>query len=175
MMSKHKLINNISGWIVFAISATVYLLTIEPTASFWDCGEFITSAYKLEVGHPPGAPFFMLVGNFFTQLARDTSQVAMMVNIMSALMSAFTILFLFWTITHLTSKLIIKDKGDAPSLAKTIVIIAAPIERYKKYCNGDFFILMRIINLTNYWATNVHWPAKVQKKGHVINIPVKNS
>ena len=139
MMSKHKLINNISGWIVFAISATVYLLTIEPTASFWDCGEFITSAYKLEVGHPPGAPFFMLVGNFFTQLARDTSQVAMMVNIMSALMSAFTILFLFWTITHLTSKLIIKDKGDAPSLAKTIVIIASGAVGALVYTFSDTF------------------------------------
>ena len=139
MISKHKLINNISGWIVFAISATVYLLTIEPTASFWDCGEFITSAYKLEVGHPPGAPFFMLVGNFFTQLARDPSQIAMMVNIMSALMSAFTILFLFWTVTHLTSKLIIKDKDDAPSLAKTIVIIASGAVGALVYTFSDTF------------------------------------
>ncbi len=138
-MSKQKLINNISGWIVFAISATVYLLTIEPTASFWDCGEFITSAYKLEVGHPPGAPFFMLVGNFFTQLARDTSQVAMMVNIMSALMSAFTILFLFWTITHLTSKLIIKDENNKPSLAKTIVIIASGAVGALVYTFSDTF------------------------------------
>src|SRR5690554_109936 len=125
MMTKQKLINNISGWIVFAISAIVYLLTIEPTASFWDCGEFITSAYKLEVGHPPGAPFFMLVGNFFTQFAKDTSQVAMMVNIMSALMSAFTILFLFWTITHLTSKLIVIEEKGTPSLSKTIFIFAS--------------------------------------------------
>lgn len=139
MTSKHKLINNISGWIVFAISATVYLLTIEPTASFWDCGEFISSAYKLEVGHPPGAPFFMLVGNFFTQFARDTSQVAMMVNIMSALMSAFTILFLFWTITHLTSKLIIKDKNNSPSLAKTIVIIASGAVGALVYTFSDTF------------------------------------
>lgn len=139
MMSKQKLINNISGWIVFAISATVYLLTIEPTASFWDCGEFITSAYKLEVGHPPGAPFFMLIGNLFTQFASDTSQVAMMVNIMSALMSAFTILFLFWTITHLTSKLIIKNKDDAPSLSKTIVIIASGAVGALVYTFSDTF------------------------------------
>ncbi|HBK32121.1 MAG TPA: hypothetical protein DDZ78_10970, partial [Porphyromonadaceae bacterium] len=83
-MKKYKLINNIAGWGVFAIAAIVYLLTIEPTASFWDCGEFITSAYKLEVGHPPGAPFFMLVGNLFTQFASDPSQVAKMVNSMSA-------------------------------------------------------------------------------------------
>lgn len=139
MMSKQKLINNISGWIVFAISAAVYLLTIEPTASFWDCGEFITSAYKLEVGHPPGAPFFMLVANFFTQLAKDPSQVAMMVNIMSALMSAFTILFLFWTITHLVSKLIVKEENDVPSLAKTIIIIASGAVGALVYTFSDTF------------------------------------
>src|SRR5690554_3566656 len=139
MKTKQKLINNISGWIVFAISAIVYLLTIEPTASFWDCGEFITSAYKLEVGHPPGAPFFMLVGNFFTQFAKDTSQVAMMVNIMSALMSAFTILFLFWTITHLTSKLIVKEEKGTPSLAKTIVIIASGAVGALVYTFSDTF------------------------------------
>ena len=79
-MGKYKLINNVLGWIVFAIASTVYLMTMEPTASFWDCGEFISSAYKLEVGHPPGAPFFMLTANLFTQLASDPSTVAKMVN-----------------------------------------------------------------------------------------------
>src|SRR5690554_531061 len=139
MKTKQKLINNISGWIVFAISAIVYLLTIEPTASFWDCGEFITSAYKLEVGHPPGAPFFMLVGNFFTQFAKDTSQVAMMVNIMSALMSAFTILFLFWTITHLTKKLILKDSNDELTIGKNIVIIGSGLVGALVYTFSDTF------------------------------------
>ncbi|HOI80287.1 MAG TPA: DUF2723 domain-containing protein, partial [Petrimonas sp.] len=70
-MKKYKLINTISGWVVFVIAAVVYLMTIEPTASFWDCGEFISSAYKLEVGHPPGAPIFMLLGNLFTQFTND--------------------------------------------------------------------------------------------------------
>ncbi|HCF81022.1 MAG TPA: hypothetical protein DER39_04890, partial [Porphyromonadaceae bacterium] len=93
-MKKYKLINTISGWVVFVIAAVVYLMTIEPTASFWDCGEFISSAYKLEVGHPPGAPIFMLLGNLFTQFTNDPGQVAKMVNSMSALLSAFTILFL---------------------------------------------------------------------------------
>lgn len=84
----------------FLIASTVYLMTMEPTASFWDCGEFISSAYKLEVGHPPGAPFFMLTANLFTQFASDPSKVAVMVNTMSALFSGLTILFLFWSITH---------------------------------------------------------------------------
>ena len=84
-MKKFKLINNVLGWIVFAIASAVYLMTIEPTASFWDCGEFISSAFKLEVGHPPGAPFFMLTANLFTQLTSDTALVAKMVNSMSAL------------------------------------------------------------------------------------------
>ncbi|MCU0409774.1 MAG: DUF2723 domain-containing protein, partial [Bacteroidales bacterium] len=94
--------NNIAGWSVFAISLLLYLLTIEPTASFWDCGEFILCAFRLEVGHPPGAPFFMLLGRFFSLFAgADTSRVAMMVNMLSAFASAFTILFLFWSITRL--------------------------------------------------------------------------
>ncbi|MDD4777456.1 MAG: DUF2723 domain-containing protein [Fermentimonas sp.] len=138
-MSKYKLINNISGWVVFAVAATVYLLTIEPTASFWDCGEFITSAYKLEVGHPPGAPFFMLVGNFFTQFAKDTSQVAMMINIMSALMSALTILFLFWTITHLTRKLIQKSSNDVLTVGQTIAVIGSGVVGSLVYTFSDTF------------------------------------
>ena len=97
-MGKYKLINTVLGWIVFAIASTVYLMTMEPTASFWYCGEFISSAYKLEVGHPPGAPFFMLTANLFTQLASDPSTVAKMVNTMSALFSGLTILFLFCSI-----------------------------------------------------------------------------
>lgn len=99
-IKKYKLVNNISGWIIFTIAAIVYLMTIEPTASFWDCSEFITSAYKLEVGHPPGAPIFMLVGNLVSHLAPNPSQVALVLNALSAILSALTILFLFWTITR---------------------------------------------------------------------------
>lgn len=136
---RYKLINNITGWIVFAVAAVVYLLTIEPTASFWDCGEFITQAYKLEVGHPPGAPVFMLVGNLFTQLTQDPSQVAKMINIMSALLSAFTILFLFWTITHLTRKLIIAKEGGEHSVGQTIAIIGSGIVGALVYTFSDTF------------------------------------
>ena len=98
-MKQYKTVNNLMGWITFIIAATVYCMTIEPTASFWDCPEFITTGYKLEVGHPPGAPFFMLVANLFSQFASDPSTVAKMVNYMSALMSAACILFLFWSIS----------------------------------------------------------------------------
>src|SRR5512137_2218703 len=111
-MKNYRLINNISGWAVFIIAALTYLMTIEPTASLWDCGEFIASSYKLEVGHPPGNPVFMVMARFFTLFAGgDTSRVAAMVNAMSALASAFTILFLFWTITHLARKIMIREES----------------------------------------------------------------
>ena len=105
-MKNFKLWNLVCGWLVFAIAAATYLLTMEPTASFWDCGEFIVSANKLDVGHPPGAPFFMLIGRFATLFATDQAHVAMCVNAVSALASALTILFLFWTITALGRKLV---------------------------------------------------------------------
>ncbi len=111
-MKRFKLVDNILGWLAFLIAAFVYCSTIEPTASFWDCPEFITTGYKLEIGHPPGAPFFMLTANLFSHFASDPSQVAFMVNTMSALLSATCIMFLFWTITHLTRKLILKDWQD---------------------------------------------------------------
>ncbi|HKC35550.1 MAG TPA: DUF2723 domain-containing protein, partial [Chitinophagaceae bacterium] len=110
-MNSYRRINNITGWIVFAIAAYTYLSTIEPTGSFWDCGEFIATANKLEVGHPPGAPLFMLLGRFFILFAgKNLQMIPIMVNVLSALMSAFTILFLFWTITHLARKIVIKGQ-----------------------------------------------------------------
>jgi len=105
MMKKFKTTNNILGWATFLISAVVYLVTVEPTVSWWDCGEFITSAFKLEVGHPPGAPVFMIIGRFFTLFAPDTGKVALMANALSALASAGTVMFLYWTIVHLARKL----------------------------------------------------------------------
>src|SRR5512145_963920 len=112
-MKNFKLINNIAGWITFAIASIVYLSTIEPSASFWDCGEFISSAFKLEVGHPPGAPFFMIMGRFFTLFAGDNVElVPKMVNSMSALFSAFTILFLFWSITYMAKRLFVKNNEE---------------------------------------------------------------
>ena len=109
-MKQFRIVDNVMGWLAFAIAAYVYCSTIEPTASFWDCPEFISTGYKLEIGHPPGAPFFMLTANLFSQFASDPSQVAYMVNTMSALLSAATILFLFWTISHLTRRLLVKQE-----------------------------------------------------------------
>ena len=137
-MKRFKLLNNIFGWVAFAIAAVTYLLTIEPTASFWDCGEFISTAYKLDVGHPPGAPFFMLTGHFFTLFASGPSQVAIMVNSMSALLSAFTILFLFWTITHLARKVVVKSEEDY-STGNIIAILGAGMVGALAYTFSDSF------------------------------------
>ena len=136
-MNKFRLTNRITGVLVFAIAATVYLMTIEPTASFWDCGEFITSAYKLEVGHPPGAPLFMLVGNIFSHLT-DPSNAGKMVNIMSGLFSALTIMFLFWTITHLTRRMIVKD-DEKITLSQTILILGCGLVGSLAYTFSDTF------------------------------------
>lgn len=137
-MKRFKLYNNIVGWMVFAIAAITYLLTIEPTASFWDCGEFISTADKLEVGHPPGAPFFMLTARFFTLFASDQAHVAMMVNSFSAICSALCILFLFWTITHLARKLVVKNDNEITT-AQTIAILGAGVVGALAYTFSDTF------------------------------------
>ena len=126
------------GWLAFAIAAVVYCSTIEPTASFWDCPEFISTGYKLEIGHPPGAPFFMLTANLFSQFASDPSHVAYMVNMMSALLSAATILFLFWTISHLVRRLLVKDWSQLTA-AKLIAIEASAMVGALIYTFSDTF------------------------------------
>jgi len=140
-MKNFKLWNVVCGWLVFAIAAATYLLTMEPTASFWDCGEFIVSAHKLDVGHPPGAPFFMLLGHFFSLFASDTAHVAMCVNALSALASAFTILFLFWTITALGRKLIQPLHNATPSYTMTqgIALLGAGVVGALAYTFSDTF------------------------------------
>ena len=121
-MKQYKLVNNLTGWLAFLVAAITYCCTVEPTASFWDCPEFITTGYKLEVGHPPGAPFFMLTANLFSQFASDPSQVAYWVNIMNALMSAACIMFLFWSVTHLVKKLVCPD-DEQMTLGKLVTIM----------------------------------------------------
>jgi len=137
-MKTYKFVNNLLGWIVFAVAAFTYCSTIEPTASFWDCPEFISTAAKLEVGHPPGAPFFMLLGNFFSQFASDPSQIAKMVNTMSALLSAGCILFLFWSVTHLAKKLLCEDNEEV-STGKLIAIMASGVAGALIYTWSDTF------------------------------------
>ena len=137
-MKNFKLWNVILGWFVFAIAAVTYLMTMEPTASFWDCGEFIVSAHKLDVGHPPGAPFFMLLGHFFSLFASDTAHVAMCVNALSALASALTILFLFWTITALGRKLV-STANCQLSIAQGIALLGAGLVGSLAYTFSDTF------------------------------------
>ena len=137
-MKTYKIVNNLTGWIIFAIAAFTYCSTIEPTASFWDCPEFISTATKLEVGHPPGAPFFMLFAKFFTLFASDPTQIAKMVNTMSALLSAGCILFLFWSITHLVRRLLCD--GDAEmTTGKIIATMASGIGGSLIYTWSDTF------------------------------------
>lgn len=136
-MKRYRLIDNITGWVVFCIAALTYLLTIEPTASLWDCGEFIATGFKLEVGHPPGCAIFMILTRLFTLFAgSDVSRVAAMANAFSALMSAFTILFLFWTITHLAKRLLLKESYTT---ANIIAIMASGVVGALAFTFSDSF------------------------------------
>jgi hypothetical protein len=136
-MNRFKLWNSIIGWLTFAVAAIVYLSTIEPTASLWDCGEFIASSYKLEVGHPPGAPFFILLAKVFSLLTSEPSRVALYINAFSALASAFTILFLFWTITHFARKILLT--GNPDSLSNLILTLGAGCIGALAYTFSDSF------------------------------------
>ena len=137
-MKQYNKINNLVGWLTFLVAAFTYCSTIEPTASFWDCPEFITTGYKLEVGHPPGAPFFMLTANLFSQFVSDPSQVARMVNTMSALMSAACIMFLFWSVTCLAKKLVCPD-DEKMTLGKLITIMGSGVVGALAYTWSDTF------------------------------------
>ncbi len=154
----YKKLNIISGWFTFLVAIITYLMTIEPTASFWDCGEFITTAFKLEVGHPPGAPLFMLLGRFFT-LFSNAQGAAVMMNVLSALASAFTILFLFWTITHLTKRIISND--TEPSLGQTIAILGSGLIGGLAYTFSDTFwfsaVEAEVYGTSSFFTAIVFW------------------
>lgn len=138
-MRRYNILNNSIGWLMFAVAAITYLLTVEPTASFWDCGEFISQGYKLEVGHPPGNPIFMLAARFAINFSSDPSTVALCVNSMSALLSAGTILLLFWTITHLVKKLLVKDEATEMTLTQMLLIFGSGIAGSLVYTWSDTF------------------------------------
>ena len=133
----HNKLNAILGWSAFAIALITYTLTLEPTVSYWDCGEYISTAVKLEIGHPPGAPLFQMLGAFFAMFTSDVTQVAYMVNFMSALASAFTILFLFWTITALAKKMV--SKSEEISQSKSYAILGSGLVGSLAYCFSDSF------------------------------------
>ncbi|MCU4176794.1 protein O-mannosyl-transferase family [Carboxylicivirga sp. N1Y90] len=158
-MRQYTRLNLLFGWLTFFISATTYVMTIEPTASFWDCGEFISTSYKLLVGHPPGAPFFMIMGRFFTLFAPDAGSVAAMINIMSALASAFTIMFLFWTITHLAKKIFISE--EEPPIWKTWAVMGSGLVGALAYTFSDTFwfsaVEGEVYAMSSFFTAIVFW------------------
>ena len=174
-MKSYNRINNLVGWGTFLLSALVYILTTEPSASFWDCGEFIPTSYKLEVGHPPGAPLFMMLANFFSQFAfGDVTKVALMVNIMSCLAAAATVMFLFWSITHIARRMIVGRKGE-PSKGQTIAIIGAGLVGALAYTFTDTFwfsaveaevyALSSLMTAIVVWAM-LKWESVADEKGN---------
>jgi hypothetical protein len=140
MLRNYKIINNVLGWIICGIASFVFISTAEPSVSFWDCGEYIATAYKLQVGHPPGAPTFQLIGRIFTLFAgEDVTKVAFCINCMSALCSGFTILFLFWSITMLGKKLALSNTGSELTNAKALAIFGSGIVGSLAYTFSDTF------------------------------------
>src|ERR1700759_611618 len=132
-------VNNIVGWIVGLIACTVFVMAMEPTGSFWDCGEFVSSCYKLQIPHPPGAPLFILLGRFFIILfGNDPHTAARGVNFMSAIASGLSILFLFWTITHFARKLVDAQTTE-PTSQQSFTILSAGVIGALAYTFCDSF------------------------------------
>jgi hypothetical protein len=160
MTARYKLLNNVIGLIIFLVAAFVYLSTIEPTASFWDCGEYIACSYKLEVGHPPGAPTFMLIGRLFSLFASDPKYVAAAVNTMSGLASAATILFMYWSITMLGRKLLVAMKQELTD-GRMYAILASGIVGAMAYCFSDSFwfsaVEGEVYAMSSFFTALVFW------------------
>ncbi|GAB3816342.1 glycosyltransferase family 117 protein [Pontibacter rugosus] len=168
-MRNYKLLNTVTGWVIFGVALAVYTLTLEPTASFWDCGEFIACSYKLMVPHAPGAPLFLLVGRLFSLFAADASQVAWWVNFLSGLSSAFTSLFLFWTITILSRKAVCAA-GEKPSASKLVLILGSGAVGALAYTftdtawfsatEAEVYAMSSFFTAIVFWAM-LRWEAKV--------------
>ena len=129
--------NTLTGWFVFCVALVTYYLTVEPTASYWDCSEYIATSAKLQVGHPPGAPLFQMMGAFFSSFASSPERVAFWVNMMSVLASAFTILFLFWSLTRIITKFVIKEVN--PTGTQSILVLGAGVVGALSYTFSDSF------------------------------------
>ncbi len=170
-----KKLNHLVGWGVFLIATIVYFLTMEPTVSWWDCGEYISTAYKLQVGHPPGAPTFQLIGRFFSLFAfGDVTKVAMMVNIMSCLCSSFTILFLFWTISMLAQKIWMRDGEQASADNKLAVLAAAAIGAlafaftdsfWFNAVEGEVYAMSSLLTAITFWVI-LKWEKMSDEPNH---------
>jgi hypothetical protein len=170
----YQKLNNWTGWGVWLLATVVYLSTIEPTASFWDCGEFIASAFKLEVGHPPGAPFFMLLARFLMIFATPETA-AVFANALSALSSSFTILFLFWSITHLAKKMITDAVGEG-SPAERWAVMGAGVVGALAYTfsdsfwfsavEGEVYALSSLFTALVFWAI-LKWETVADQPGHL--------
>ncbi|MGM0647725.1 MAG: protein O-mannosyl-transferase family [Bacteroidota bacterium] len=158
----YQKLNNLIGWAVFIIASLVYILTVEPTASFWDCGEYIATAYKLQVGHPPGAPLFQMIGRFFSLFAfGDLSKVALMVNLMSALASSFSVLFLFWIITYFAKKIITNYYKSSIGTAEKIMIFGSGAVGALAFTFTDSFwfsaVEGEVYALSSFFTAIVFW------------------
>ena len=171
----YRKINNIVGWITGLIALTVYLMTMERTVSFWDCGEFLSCAYKLEVGHSPGAPFFMMLQRLFAIVGGGTTgqpsaEVTLFMNAMSAVVSAGTILFLFWTITHFAKKLV-AGKDDEPTGYQNLLIMGAGVVGGLAYTFSDTFwfsaVEAEVYATSSFFTALVFWA--ILKWEHVAN------
>jgi hypothetical protein len=163
-MKAYKLINNAGGWLLFVIASIVYIMTAEPTASFWDCGEYIATSFKLQVGHPPGAPTFQILGRLFSMLAfGNTENVAFMVNMLSAISSGLTIMFLFWTITLLAKKVVLKGKNEEISLYQKLCIFGAAAVGALAYAFSDTFwfsaVEGEVYALSSFFTAVTFWAA----------------
>ncbi|MCX6234924.1 MAG: DUF2723 domain-containing protein [Bacteroidetes bacterium] len=159
-MESYRKVNIVLGWLIFVAASAVYILTSEPTASFWDCGEYISTAYKLQVGHPPGAPLFQIIGRFFSLFAFSNPHlVARMVNTMSALASGFTILFLFWSITMLAKKIILHN--NAITKGKLYAIIGSGMVGALAYTFSDSFwfsaVEGEVYAMSSFFTAIVFW------------------
>ncbi|TRZ70822.1 MAG: DUF2723 domain-containing protein, partial [Bacteroidetes bacterium] len=174
-MNQYRKLNTIAGWVVFAIAAIVYIKTVEPTTSWWDPGEHIATSYKLQIGHPPGAPTFQLMARFFSLFAfGDTGKAALMINMVSVLSSAFVILFLFWTITMLAKKLLVA-KGEEMTKEKMWTIIAAGFTGAMTFTFTDSFWFSAVeanVFAMSYFCTSVvvwsifKWDEVADEKHH---------
>ncbi|MDR2131360.1 MAG: DUF2723 domain-containing protein [Odoribacteraceae bacterium] len=157
----YKLVNNVTGWVAFLIASVSYILTVEPTVSLWDCGEFISTSVGLQVGHPPGAPLFMIISRLFAFLAPSPDKQALMINVMSALASAFTVLFLFWTITYLARRLVLANREEC-SVGQLVAIMGAGMVGALAYAfadtpwfsavEGEVYALSSLLTAVVFWA-----------------------